>query len=704
MKARKNWAIVALGLAFAAAATVSTPSPAGAAYLRDLTVGSTGADVVELQTFLVSRGFLVMPAGVPMGYFGPITRDALARYQASVGISPAVGYFGSITRANLNLASGPGTAPLPSGYTYTRTLTIGSTGSDVIALQTFLVSRGHLVMPSGVPMGYFGPLTSAALARYQATVGLSAESGVFGPSTRAHLNAMANDDEGDDDEDEDDEDSDELQGGEGDIRDFEVLGNPNNEDIEEGDSGEVLGFEFEADGSDLRVERLEVVASTTGTGTDRPWDVIESARLMRDGDEVAEVSDLDDEDSWDEEDDDVYSFRFDRIDEIVDEGDSARFYVEFTAVGNIDSADDPTDIEVYIPDDGLRVVDAEGIQIYEGDEDEERTVTFGEAAAGDLELSIDESDNEDRTAFVDEDSETEGVEIMRFTIEANSSSATIDEIQVRLATSTATDTPIADVIKSLRLEVDGDEIATESVPGGTGTSTVTFEDLEDDFEIGEDEEVEVVILADIDEQEGNYGQGFSFYAAVFGSGIEAEDSSGDDITVSDDVYGGEIQLRVEGLAVELASTEVNRVLAADPGTSGSADAYSYVIRFEVTAEGDDVYIDKSVQNTDDPNVAGAGVAWATTSESDSGVTQTNSQTLSASGSSSGDTATAFKVSDGSTRTFTLRVVLQATADGSTAIELTGINWTTDSGDATPDEYYTFNLDDFETELQYMNYI
>lgn len=71
-------------------------------YTKDLTLGSTGSEVTALQTFLVSKSFLTMPAGVSMGYFGSLTKSALAAYQASVGISPASGYFGPITRAKLN--------------------------------------------------------------------------------------------------------------------------------------------------------------------------------------------------------------------------------------------------------------------------------------------------------------------------------------------------------------------------------------------------------------------------------------------------------------------------------------------------------------------------------------------------------------------------------------------------------------------------
>jgi peptidoglycan hydrolase-like protein with peptidoglycan-binding domain len=52
-----------------------------------------------------------------------------------------------------------------SSMTFTQNLTLGSTGSEVSALQQVLVSGGYLVMPAGVSMGYFGPLTQAAVAK-----------------------------------------------------------------------------------------------------------------------------------------------------------------------------------------------------------------------------------------------------------------------------------------------------------------------------------------------------------------------------------------------------------------------------------------------------------------------------------------------------------------------------------------------------------
>ena len=64
----------------------------------DLYEGSRGDGVAKLQMFLEEKAFLVVPAGVAKGYFGAITKAALMKYQASVGVR-ATGYFGPLSRA-----------------------------------------------------------------------------------------------------------------------------------------------------------------------------------------------------------------------------------------------------------------------------------------------------------------------------------------------------------------------------------------------------------------------------------------------------------------------------------------------------------------------------------------------------------------------------------------------------------------------------
>lgn len=65
---------------------------------ENMTIGSTGQGVVVLQGLLSEMGYLEIPAGVPFGYYGSMTKDALAKYQARTFITPSVGYFGPTTK------------------------------------------------------------------------------------------------------------------------------------------------------------------------------------------------------------------------------------------------------------------------------------------------------------------------------------------------------------------------------------------------------------------------------------------------------------------------------------------------------------------------------------------------------------------------------------------------------------------------------
>lgn len=71
----------------------------------DLTVGSEGTAVQWLQQYLIETNSglaaLTLARVGATRYFGTLTRNALAEYQVSLGITPARGYFGPITRAHL---------------------------------------------------------------------------------------------------------------------------------------------------------------------------------------------------------------------------------------------------------------------------------------------------------------------------------------------------------------------------------------------------------------------------------------------------------------------------------------------------------------------------------------------------------------------------------------------------------------------------
>lgn len=84
-------------------------------FTQDLTVGSRGTEVKELQRFLASQGFFKREGTTEI--FGPITRQALANFQKKFNITPASGFFGPKTRGYVNNLNEPPTTPTSTPFT-----------------------------------------------------------------------------------------------------------------------------------------------------------------------------------------------------------------------------------------------------------------------------------------------------------------------------------------------------------------------------------------------------------------------------------------------------------------------------------------------------------------------------------------------------------------------------------------------------------
>ncbi|MBH8575004.1 peptidoglycan-binding protein [Nostocaceae cyanobacterium CENA369] len=145
-----------------------------------ITKGDEGEDVRVLQEQLRVAGFYY---GNSTGIFGPITEEAVKRFQAAYKLD-VDGIVGPATKRKLPQQGVGYGEDSPSKPVVERDkLRLGDRGEAVRILQEQLIKAGYL---EGEPNGYFGPYTADAVRRFQAANYL-ASSGVAGPTTRGKL-------------------------------------------------------------------------------------------------------------------------------------------------------------------------------------------------------------------------------------------------------------------------------------------------------------------------------------------------------------------------------------------------------------------------------------------------------------------------------------------------------------------------------------
>ncbi|MCL5016204.1 MAG: fibronectin type III domain-containing protein [Patescibacteria group bacterium] len=143
--------------------------------------GDRGEEIIHLQQILNIEG--VHESGLTTGYFGPLTKASLLEFQDKHDL-PQTAVTDAATREKLNTISAghvdmelPGTIAILE-----KDLSRGAQGEIVKHLQEFLVYEGSY--PEALTTGYFGPLTQAAVARFQTKYGVTPTVGYVGPKTR----------------------------------------------------------------------------------------------------------------------------------------------------------------------------------------------------------------------------------------------------------------------------------------------------------------------------------------------------------------------------------------------------------------------------------------------------------------------------------------------------------------------------------------
>jgi len=595
---------------------------------------------------------------------------------------------------------------------FTRDLSSGDTGSDVMDLQKLLNANGFTVAvagagSAGMETDYYGPATAAAVAAMQEAfaaeiltpLGLTAGTGYFGASTRAAANDLCADDdmpevpdmEGEEDEEMDDEEDEDMSKDEASLEDYDRMGSPSSVDVAENEEEvAVAGFEFDVEDGDISIRRVDVnFERTSGSGDTDPWETFEAVQLWVNGDMVAEEA-ADDEDDWDDMAGDVWKMRFSGLSEGVMEDETAEVLISVSTLG-LDSDEEGQEWTVWIPANGLRALDGAGIDQYTGSDSESRTFdTEGAGEDDELQVSLDSSNPDSSIIKVDEDDETKDVTILVFELDAEGNDIEIEEIPVYF---TIGGDVFDEVVSDVKLEIDGEEFNDYTTEGGsTANATTTFEiDSGDEPVVPEDGSIEVKVIVDLQALSGNYAEGDTIQASLRANSevkkIEAE--GGDDVAASDitgSAIGDVHQLQSEGIFAEIVSVDETKTA----GDSNADDVGDYEIEFDLTAFDDTFYVSATTSavfgyHIEDGN--GATVATGTVAA----VTSTATK--------EGD---AYRIDSGDTETFTLTVTLDPDVDNFYRVELDTIDYGTSAtitGGAThtaqPDE-------DFETGNLYLN--
>ncbi|HEY0948471.1 MAG TPA: peptidoglycan-binding protein [Candidatus Paceibacterota bacterium] len=588
-------------------------------------------------------------------------------------------------------AAGAQTTTTSASVTFTRDLTIGSTGADVTALQNWLIMKGYAIAAGAT--GYFGAQTQAALAKYQAAKSIAPAAGYFGPITRAAVAADGGSTGGNNGGSTGGNNGgSDLSGGEADLSDYnlrreESTGDEGEEEVE------VATAEFDVEDGDVRVERLEILASSTNNLLEQnPWNYFDRVIVWADGEEIADME-VDDRDAWDEESDDVYRLALTGLDYVVEEGNQAEITFGFDIAGSIDSDDQAQTFVFQIPEDGIRAVDAEGIQQYIGatgelptNTNESVSFTFGAEDNGELSISSNSDDPDASILIVDDEDESDEYSVFVFDIENDSDvDSLVTEVQIDVTDGNSA-VATGDIIRRATLVVDGDEYDAEIAGAVSAVGTLTFEDM--DLEVSGDDEVTAELMITLARNATSTTLSFETDGAT---DVEAEGvDSGDETTVDGSATSATHTTALTGIAVEAVSTSQS---VTTPGDTASSTYATYTIKFDVTALDEDAYITEAVGTIGTSTTN--GVEYDIFGGSYTG---TASAVLT---STAVDTGSYFRVDEGETETFTLTVTLDPAAAGTFGVKLDEVNFndTQAAGDTT------FNVDasneDFRTDAVYI---
>jgi hypothetical protein len=645
MSTIKKISVIAV-MSLALALTVTTVVGASTVAINtNLTIGSTGESVVALQTALLSQGYLTMPAGVSMGYFGGLTKSAVAKWQAANGVSPAVGYFGSISRGVWNSTVTASTVPgCAAGAAFSAT-----TGAPCTSSVT--------TVPG-----------CAAGALFSATTGASCTTGVTTPSGTFT-----------------------MDGSDGSITVSYVSYAPASQTLKKGDMNKpLISVKLQAVNGSVDVTRFDVHFSERPwldfgqvTLTDSSGNVL-ATKVLSSAADVTEITVGSD-----------YLVRFDGVNIPVTPGSDKIVAVSANVLAASDKIVGQT-VYVGIPIGSIRTVNGKGYTDSLGLSSTQGSAansTYGNAvilsstgSTATLYTRISPNTPAQGYQVTSASSPTNDVVLGVFSLKSANQASIVNTLSFYATTSNGTGASTA--FSNLRLQAGGNTYGSNAICSGTavttacpasgaansatfvaGTSgtTTTFTNM--NLALPQDTWVDVTLLGNINTNQ----TGYSASTTLIGFGTVGVDSnyntitltSASNVTANDLAFSTSVLNLMSGPVATLGSAISGVVPGGISGTVGYNTHYVFTLKNNGNA---DVYVSRS-----------AGSLVATTSIL-AGVTLANNASSSITSLTVGDTqpgdnvsALAYVIPSGLSRTFTLDGVMKGGAGGGISRQtITGI--------------------------------
>jgi hypothetical protein len=649
------------------------------------------------------------------------------------------------TIANVN-ASLTGGAPVQqpaqtpgncTGVSFTRTLVIGSTGSDVKCLQTILnlsSTTQVAITGAGSPgseTSHFGSLTLSAVRKYQVQNGWTPANQV-GPLTRAALNAQ-------------------VAGGniggtgaatlcsngntlasnctlapnaqagalcpdgihtiasnctllptaqattntEGSITVTADVSPSSGTTMHTGDNNvAVAAVDVKATGSNVTVNRLDVIfhgLAGSATCNIRPWILINQA-IVSDGITSKTIAINSATDVTENIVGDTYTVRVDGLNMLVAKDTTKKITLSVDAVNSLPAAATTCTPSIQFGAGAIRGTDGAGISQISGGALAVTTFTVNTGDAGTLDVTVAPDNPKARNVIVQEAAQTADVVLLKVNVQAKSNAVILRTLRVNSVSSSGSLATVMPTIKlwdgTTQLAATTTVIAGSStfdtinltIPMGTMktlTVTGTFAKTNTSI-ISEGDNVRTTLTAaDI------AGEDATTYAAVLGAGAYVD--------------GNLAYLFLKAPTLTLASATLTPL--TEIAASATTQRYNATLSFNVTANGGDIYI-RGLNAT----AASSGiVAQAITSAASTTLVQSFTTNATAGVNNT------WKVSSGDTKHFDVTGVLTATGISSEAgyfegMSLLNVKWgATDVDEDGPFTAgtQTWGLDDLKTGTLYL---